>query len=255
MLKARVIPCLLLEGESLVKTVRFQDPNYIGDPINTVWIYNEMEVDELIFLDITATKEKRKPNFKIIEEIANECFMPLAYGGGVRDIADLERLFKIGIEKISINSYAFENPDFITEVSKLYGSQSIIVSIDIKNNYRNKYEVYTVGGSKNVKLKPVEWARRMEQAGAGELLITSINRDGTWDGYDVDLIRMITRSVSIPVIACGGAGKLDDFAYAVNEGGASAVAAGSMFVYQKKDLGVLIKYPAEEELVRFLYKQ
>jgi len=248
MLKTRVIPCLLLAGDRLVKTVKFENPSYIGDPVNTVWIYNEMEVDELIFLDIAATKENRKPNFKILEEIASECFMPLSYGGGINDIRDLEKLFKIGIEKISINSYAFENPDFITQVSKLYGSQSIIVSIDIKSNYWNKYEVYTVGGSKNVKLKPVEWARRMEQAGAGELLVTSINRDGTWEGYDINLIKMIADSVNIPVIACGGAGNIDDFAYAVNKGGASAVAAGSLFVYQKKDLGVLIKYPAEEEL-------
>jgi cyclase len=248
MLKTRVMPCLLLRNGALVKTIKFDKFNYIGDPINAVRIYNEKEVDELIFLDITATLEKRKPNFKLVSEIASECFMPLAYGGGVRTIEDLMELFKIGVEKVVINSYAAENSEFITEAANLFGSQSIIVSIDLKKNSLGQYQVYTNSGKKKTDFHPVEYAIRMQEKGAGEIFLTSIDRDGTWEGYDIDLIRQITEDISIPVIASGGAGKIDDLLKAVQVGGASAVAAGSMFVYQGKDLGVLIKFPQKSEL-------
>jgi len=248
MLKTRVMPCLLLRNGALVKTIKFDKFNYIGDPINAVRIYNEKEVDELVFLDIRATLEKRKPDFKLVSEIASECFMPLAYGGGVTAIDDLKELFKIGVEKIVINSYAAENSDFIKEAANIFGSQSIIVSIDVKKNILGIYQVYTNSGKKKTNFHPVEYAIMMQEKGAGEIFLTSMDKDGTWEGYDIALIKQITQTISIPVIASGGAGNIDDFFKAVQIGGASAVAAGSMFVYQGKDLGVLIKFPPKSEL-------
>jgi len=243
MLKTRVIPCLLLNGESLVKTVRFDKPSYIGDPINTVRIFNELEVDELIFLDIKATPEKRGPNFKILSEIANECFMPLSYGGGITKLQEVKEIFNIGLEKIAVNTYAFDDPDFISKIAYLYGSQSVIGAIDIKKNLFGKYEVFSNSGSKKMKKNPVEWAIELEKKGAGELLITSIDREGTWKGYDIALIKSITEAVNIPVIANGGASGITDIVEVVKNGGASAAALGSMVVYQQKGLGVLINFP------------
>ena len=248
MLRTRVMPCLLLQGESLVKTVKFKKLNYIGDAINTVRIFNQMEVDELIFLDIQATVERRKPPFEIIQDIASECFMPFAYGGGIRDLDDIKRIFSIGVEKIVINSYAYEHPEFITLAADKFGSQSIIVSIDSKKNFWGKYEVFTQRGRKKTKMSPIEYAQKMERLGAGEIFINSIEKDGTWDGYDITLIQDVSAAVKIPVIACGGAGSIADLGKAVKEGGASAVAAGSLFVYQAKDLGVLINFPEQAEL-------
>lgn len=252
MLKIRVIPCLLLKNNGLVKTVKFKDPKYVGDPINAVKIFNEKEVDELIFLDITATIEKKKPNFKVISDIASECFMPFGYGGGIRDLNDVRELFNLGIEKVIINSYAFEKPLFIKEASTIFGAQSIIVSIDVKKNLFGKYEVLTHSGQKNTKLDPVKFAKQMEDMGAGELFLNSIDRDGTMQGYDFELIKKVSESVNIPVIACGGAGKLQDFDDAVKRGGASGVAAGSMFVFYGKHRAVLISYPSIRELKTIL---
>jgi imidazole glycerol-phosphate synthase subunit HisF len=252
MLKTRVMPVLLLSGTSLVKTVKFRNPGYLGDPINAVRIYNEMEVDELVFLDIMATIENRRPSFSLIHEIAGECFMPLAYGGGISRTEDIRDLFKVGVEKVAINSYAVAHPEFITEAADLFGSQSIIVSIDVKRSLFGKYEIHINGGKKNTHLDPVSFAVQMQQVGAGELLLNSIDRDGTWEGYDTDLLKKVTSAVSIPVIACGGAGSIEDFGSAVKQGGASAVGAGSMVVYQGKDLGVLIKFPKKADLERIL---
>lgn len=248
MLKIRVIPCLLLVNESLVKTIKFKDHNYIGDPINTVRIFNDLEVDELIFLDITATNENRKPNLEMLRKIASECFMPLTYGGGIKNVDEIKEILNIGIEKVAINSHSFENIEMISAASGLYGSQCIVSSIDVKKNLSGKYEVYTHSGTKNTGISPEDWSVRLEKAGTGEILLTSIDKDGTWSGYDIELIKKVSGKVNIPVIANGGAGSLSDFRSAVLEGGASAVAAGSMFVYQKKDCGVLINYPGEEEL-------
>src|SRR5574341_427540 len=248
MLRTRVMPCLLLRNRGLVKTVRFKDPNYVGDPINTIRIFNEKEVDELILLDITATTEKKRPNFQVISEVASECFMPLTYGGGIRSVEDAKMIFRLGVEKVAVNSYALENPAFIRKFADLFGSQSIIVSIDVKKTWLGKYVVHSHGGKTVTKLDPIEWARQAEGAGAGELLLTSIDRDGTYDGYDIELIKQVTSAVNIPVIACGGAGKVADFTTAVNNGGASAVAAGSMVVYQGKKRGVLINFPGRREL-------
>jgi imidazole glycerol-phosphate synthase subunit HisF len=248
MLRVRVMPCLLLRGWGLVKTVKFNNPNYVGDPINAVRIYNEKEVDELIFLDITATPESKDPPFQMISEIAGECFMPFTYGGGVRTIEEIRTIFSLGVEKVAINSYGVENPTFIRAAADLFGSQSIIVSIDVKKNLRGKYRVYTHGGRKATNLDPVQLAVQMEQAGAGEILLTSIDRDGTMEGYDIELIRNVSKALNIPLIACGGAGTVEHLAEAVKVGRASAVATGSMVVYQGKNRGVLIKFPTKMEL-------
>lgn len=248
MLKTRVMPCLLLRNRGLVKTVRFKNPNYVGDPINTIRIFNEKEVDELILLDITATPDKKKPQFRIIEEVASECFMPLTYGGGVRTVEDVKTIFGLGVEKVAVNSYAIEKPSFIRACAELFGSQSIVVSIDVRKNWLGRYTVHANGGRTATEVDPVEWARRAEEAGAGEILLTSINRDGTYEGYDIELLKQVTSSVTVPVIACGGAGSVADFIAAVKVGGASAVAAGSMVVYQKKNMGVLINFPPRLEL-------
>jgi cyclase len=252
MLKTRIIPCLLLRGASLVKTVKFGRFEYIGDPINTVRIFNELEVDELIFLDISATKEGRSLNLKILSEIADECFMPLCYGGGVKVIDDIKAIFRIGLEKVTINSYAFERPEFITEAAEKFGSQSILVSIDVKRNLWGKYEVCTVGGTRHTKRDPVEYAIEMEKRGAGELLLTAIDREGTWSGFDVELVEKVTSAVRIPVIANGGAGSIEDIRKVIKDGKASAVALGSMVVYQKKDMGVLVNFPSKHDLKQIL---
>ncbi|TLD40944.1 MAG: Imidazole glycerol phosphate synthase cyclase subunit [Candidatus Jettenia ecosi] len=252
MLKTRVIPCLLLKNRGLIKTIKFKDPKYVGDPINAVRIFNEKEVDELIFLDTTATLENRKPNFQFISEIASECFMPFGYGGGIRDVNDIKEIFNLGVEKIIINSYAVENPDFIRKASELYGSQSIVVSIDVKKNFFGKYEIYTQSGKKPTKLDPVEFAVKMQEFGAGEIFLNSIDRDGTLQGYDIELIKKVSESLSISVIASGGAGKIEDFVDAAKKGGASAVAAGSMFIFHGKYRAVLINYPSPGLIERIL---
>lgn len=248
MLTVRAIPCLLMTKRKLVKTVKFKHPAYVGDPINAIKIYNEKEVDELVVLDITAAVEGREPDFAMISDITGECFMPLAYGGGVTKMEHLYRLFKMGVEKVSINSHAAQYPEFITQAAREFGSQSIIFSIDVRSKLFGRYDCCIRAGSQSVGKNPVELAKLAEDSGAGEILLTSIDRDGTWEGYDVELIRKVTSEVSIPVIASGGAGKVEDFSAAVNQGGASAVAAGSMVVYQKKGMGVLINFPKREVL-------
>ncbi len=242
------MPCLLVSNGRLVKTVRFRNPAYVGDPVNAIKIYNEKEVDELILLDITATVEGRKPDFSFLSEVADECFMPLAYGGGICDIDDISRIFSLGIEKVAINSYALENPSFVEKAAAVFGSQSILLSMDVKKNLFGKYRVYGRGGRNGTDHEPAAWAARMERIGAGEILLNSIDQDGTMEGYDTTLIRKVTEAVTVPVIACGGAGRIQDFKMAVEEGGASAVAAGSMVVYQGKNKGVLINFPSRDDL-------
>ena len=246
------MPCLLVSNGRLVKTVRFRNPAYVGDPVNAIKIYNEKEVDELILLDITATAEGRRPDFSFLSEVADECFMPLAYGGGIRDIDDISRIFSLGIEKVAINSYALENPSFIEKAAAVFGSQSILLSMDVKKNLFGKYRVYGRGGRNGTDHEPAAWAARMERMGAGEILLNSIDQDGTMEGYDTTLIRKVTEAVTVPVIACGGAGRIQDFKMAVEEGGASAVATGSMVVYQGKNKGVLINFPSQDDLKNIL---
>lgn len=248
MFKTRVIPCLLFKGQGLVKTTQFGDSKYVGDPINAVRIFNEKEVDELILLDIQATVEKKTPQMKRISEIASECFMPLCYGGGIRSLDDIQEIIGLGVEKVVINTYAVENPGFIGSAAERFGSQSIVVAIDARRHPSGKYEMFICSGKLGTKLDPVEHAKRMEEMGCGEIFLNSIDRDGTLKGYDIELISQVSHSVSIPVIACGGAGSLSDFREAVELGGASAVSAGSLFVFHGKHRAVLITYPSEEEL-------
>ena len=248
MLQVRVMPCLLLQEGRLVKTKKFKSPVYVGDPINAIKIYNEKEVDELVVLDISATKERRDPQFDLLEDIASECFMPICYGGGVRNMAQLKKIFSLGFEKVALNTYAAENPDFIKEAAATYGSQSIVASIDVKKGFLKGYNVMTRSGSNKVSANPASYAKMMQDAGAGEILLYSIDKDGTWEGFDIELVKTITNAVTLPVVACGGAGNLAHIKAVVKEGGASAVAIGSMAVFQGKDLGVLIKFPKRLDL-------
>ena len=248
LIRTRVIPCLLLKGQGLVKTVNFTNPKYVGDPINAVKIFNDKEVHELVFLDITASTEKRAPRLDFISDIASECFMPLGYGGGIRTVKQAEEIFNRGVEKIIINSGAVEKPTFINELANLFGSQSIVVSIDIKKNFFGNYQTYTYSGKSKTSWDPVTWAQEAERLGAGEIFLNSIDRDGMMNGYDIPLIKSVSKAISIPVIACGGAGTVEDFGRAVYDGGASAVAAGSMFVFYGKYRAVLINFPDDQEL-------
>lgn len=239
---------MLLKDESLVKTVQFGKYGYIGDSINTCRIFNELEVDELCFLDISASKEKRDPHYKILQEIANECFMPLSYGGGISNFAQAEKVFSIGFEKMIINSSSFSEPRLVTDIARVYGSQAVVVAVDVKKNFWGKYEVYGESGTINHKKNPVEWVKEMEDRGAGEILLTSIDREGTWKGFDLDLVKKVTDSTSLPVIAHGGAGNLHHIEEVVKKSHASAVALGSMVVYQKQGLGVLVNFPDKKSL-------
>lgn len=253
MLRTRVIPCLQLIDESLVKTIKFNNPGYIGDPINTVRIFNELEVDELCFLDIRATVEKRQPNFKILSEIANECFMPLAYGGGIKDAETAKRILSIGFEKIILNTAAMEIPRIVSEIASYSGNQSVIGSIDLKKNFFGKHQVFTRDGTNKTDVDPVAYAQRLVELGVGELLVTSMDNDGTWKGFDLEIIKKIASAVNVPVIANGGAGNIQHIKEVVKTSNASAVALGSMVVYQKMGMGVLINFPDKkmiEEVLR-----
>ncbi|HSF55145.1 MAG TPA: AglZ/HisF2 family acetamidino modification protein [Algoriphagus sp.] len=252
MLKTRVIPALLLRNDALVKTVKFKKASYIGDPVNTVRIFNELEVDELVFLDITATNDKRTPNLKILSEIANECFMPLGYGGGLRDFDTIKSIFAIGFEKVVLNTFSHEKPAFVTQVAEHFGNQAVVASIDVKKSFWGKNEVYSHAGQKNTGKDPVQWALELQDLGAGEILLTSIDQEGTWSGFDLDLIKKVTDAVSIPVIAHGGAGTVQHIVDSVKRGGASAVALGSMVVYQQKEMGVLVNFPDKHQLENHL---
>lgn len=248
MLKTRIIPCLLLKDKGLVKGRQFKDHYYVGDPINAVRIFSEKEASELVFLDITATFEKRTLDIVFITKIAEESCMPFTVGGGIKTIKDVKKILNAGSEKVSINTQAVDNPTFIKEIADTFGHQSIVVSIDVKKNKHGAYEVYTRSGTKPTGLDPVEWALKVESLGAGEILLGSIDLDGTMCGYDILLIKKVSAKVRIPVIACGGAGKLEDFGKAIKLGGCSAVAAGSYFVFYGKKRAVLINYPSDEEI-------
>jgi len=252
MIDTRVIPCLLLKGRGFVKTKKFENPRYLGDPINILKIFNEKEAHELVILDITATIERRKPNFSYLSEMAGECFMPLAYGGGITSVEDIKRILSIGFEKVVINSSAYRKPKLIKQASNIFGSQSIVVSIDAKKDILGRYDVYTRSGTHSTKNRPNEFAIQMETMGAGEILITSIERDGTMSGYDIPLIKSISNAVSVPVLSCGGAGNLHDFSNAIKQGGASAVVAGSMFVFHGKQRGILISFPDDAKLRAYI---
>lgn len=246
MLKSRVIPVLLLKGRGFVKTTNFKNPVYLGDPINIVKIFNEKEVDEIVILDIAASIEKRLPQFELIKEIVTEAFMPVTYGGGLNEVEDVKKLFRNGIEKVSLNSITYSNPLLIKDIVKFAGSQSVVVSMDVKRNFFGKYELYSMGGKVKTNKDISKHIIDIVNLGAGEILINSIDRDGTMTGYDLDLVKMITKTVDIPVIVCGGAKNKFDLKLAIDNG-ASAAAAGSMFVFQGKHKAVLISYPSLNE--------
>lgn len=241
--RARIIPVLLLNKGGLYKTVNFKNARYIGDPINSVKIFNEKEADELLLLDYTASVEKRGPDFAKIGEIAGEAFMPMAYGGGIRSLDDAKKVFNSGFEKVVLNSILFDDLSLIEKVGAIYGAQAVVGCIDVKKGLFGGTKAYAFSGTKKSSYTPFQWAKKLEDAGVGEIIINSIDKDGTWSGYALDVISEVSHNVKVPVIACGGAGSPDDFKAAVSAG-ASAVAAGSMFVYQKKGMGVLISFPS-----------
>ncbi len=241
----RVIPCLLLRDRGLVKTVQFKKDVYIGDPVNAVRIFNEKEVDELILLDIDATRDGRGPDFETIAEIAGECFMPVAYGGGIRSFADVQKVIRSGIEKVVINSIAYRSMDVISEASAVYGTQAVVGSIDARKSFLGGHKVHSCSGTKEEPVKLLDHVAALVEAGAGEIFINSIDRDGMMNGYDIDLVRKVSDATRVPVIASGGAGSVADLVRAVREGGASAVAAGSIFVFHGKHKAVLINYPKD----------
>ena len=230
MLKTRIIPCMLFNGLNLIKTIRFDTIRNLGNPVQMARVYNSRNVDELIFIDMKATQEKRSPALEIIKEIAKECFMPLTIGGGIHSMKDIENLLKIGADKISINSEAIENSTFISQAAKKLGSQCVVISIDAKK-IGKEYFVFKNRGLINTKKTAVEWAKEVERLGAGEIFLTSIDQDGAMTGYDSELIKKVSSAVSIPVIASGGAGKVQDIIDAIKIGGADAVSLASMFHY------------------------
>jgi imidazole glycerol-phosphate synthase subunit HisF len=253
--RIRIIPVLLIKGDGLVKSVQFKNHKYVGDPINAVKIFNDKEVDELAILDITATARGKGPDIKKIAEIASEAFMPLSYGGGITSLDQVKEVMRNGIEKVVLNKSAHERPGLITEISNAFGAQAMVVSIDVKKNLWGKYKVFIDNGTKNTGLDPVDFAKQCEERGAGEILLNSIERDGTYKGYDINLLQMVAGAVNIPIVACGGAGSLEDFKAAVKEGKASAVSAGSMFVFQRPHNAVLISYPTQKQLAEQLYSK
>jgi len=251
MLQTRVIPCLLLHQGGLVKTIGFKNPYYVGDPINAVKIFNEKEVDELILLDIDATVKQKSPQHELIKDIVSEAFMPICYGGGIRTVDQMRRLFALGVEKVSISCGSIENQSLVKDGATLFGSQSIIVTLDVKKSgLQRHYSVVTHNGKKNTGLDPVETAEYIEKMGAGELLINNVDEDGRMRGYDENLVKQISTAVNIPVVALGGAGSLKDFKSVVQNSAVSAVAAGSLFLFKGARKGVLINYPKQFELKR-----
>ena len=253
MRRSRVIPVLLLKDGGLVKTKKFKSPAYVGDPINAVKIFNEKEIDEIAILDIDATRLKKGPDMKWISEIAGEAFIPLAYGGGITNVDQVKELFYIGVEKVIFNYTAYANPNVLTESAKLVGSQSVVASVDVKKNIFGKYKVAIKNATETINTDVIPYIKGLEEAGAGEIFLNVVDRDGMYAGYDQDLIKMISPQINIPLIICGGASSLDDFKMA-SQNGASAVAAGSFFVFQRPHNAVLISYPSQQELRTKVYQ-
>jgi cyclase len=246
MLRHRVIPVLLLHNGGLVKTKQFSKPIYLGDPLNAINIFNDKEVDELIFLDIDATKKSQKIDFELISDIASECFMPFAYGGGISTIEEIEKLFYIGVEKVIINS-ALSDTSLINEAIRRFGSQSIVASIDIKDK-----KIYSHVNKKTLDIEIETYIKNIESLQVGEIFVNSVDRDGMMEGYDIDLIQQISRLTNIPIIACGGAGKIEDLKEIIDKTDVSAVGAGSFFVFVGVHNAVLITYPKYKDLEEIL---
>lgn len=247
MLRPRIIPSLLIKDKGLVKTLNFKSSKYVGDPINAVRIFNEKEVDELAIFDIDATVHKNEPDYLLIEKLANQSRMPLCYGGGVKTVEQAQKIFGLGIEKIALSSAAIQNPELVTKIADRVGSQSVIVVLDIKKKILGGYELYTHNGNKSTGINPIKFAKELEQAGVGEIIINSIDKDGTMQGYDFALIDKITEVVNIPLTVLGGAGSLDDIQKTIERYGVIGVAAGSLFVFQGPYKAVLINYPNQTQ--------
>ena len=251
MFRPRIIPVLLLKGNALVKSKGFKDFRYIGDPINAVKVFNDLKADELVFLDIEATKEKRTISTELVRQVGEEANMPFAVGGGIKNLDEIQKIIAQGAEKVIINTCAVENPKFIREASDNFGSSTIVVCIDVKKKFFSGNVVWSNSGSKSSKYSPKDFAKLIEENGAGEIIIQSINKDGTMSGYDLDLIKEISTTVTIPVVALGGAGNLEHMIEAYKKGFASALAAGSLFVFQGPKKGVLINYIENSDLSFF----
>lgn len=253
MLETRIIPCLLLQEERLVKTIKFSNPVYVGDPVNTIKIFNEKEVDELILLDINASKKNVLPNYNYIKQLAQECFMPLCYGGGINSLHIADKLFEIGVEKLSVQNIIFENFDIITQITRKYGSQSLVVSVDIKKDIFGRYKIYNSSKKIKYNFEITTFLKKIEDAGAGEILINFVDLDGTKSGLNLNFIQNFVKSINIPIIICGGLNSLSEINSAV-ACGVSAIAAGAFFVFQGPHRAVLITYPSKEELLKFQIK-
>ena len=251
MFRPRIIPVLLLQGNALVKSKGFKDFRYIGDPINAVKVFNDLKADELVFLDIEATKEKRTISTELVSQVGEEANMPFAVGGGIRNLDEIQNIIAKGAEKVIINTCAVENPKFIREASDNFGSSTIVVCIDVKKKFFSGEVVWRNSGSKPSKYSPKDFAKIIEENGAGEIIIQSIDKDGTMSGYDLDLVKEISTAVTIPVVALGGAGNLEHMIEAYKKGFASALAAGSLFVFQGPNKGVLINYIEKSDLSFF----
>ncbi len=244
MLKKRVIPCLDVHNGRVVKGVNFVNLRDAGDPVEVAKVYNLAGADELVFLDITASAHERSIMIEVVARTADEVFIPLTVGGGIRELSDFRDILRVGADKISVNSAALKRPEFISEAAWRFGSQCVVVAIDAKRRLEGGFDVYLNGGRVNTGRDAVEWAIEAEKLGAGEILLTSMDTDGTKDGYDVELTRAITQAVGIPVIASGGAGKLEHFKQVIIEGGADAVLAASLFHYRELEIMDLKRYLA-----------
>jgi len=250
-LRHRVIPFLLVKDHGLVKTNHFADPKYVGDPINAIRIFNEKEVDELALLDISATPEQRGPNFDLVRDVASECFMPLAYGGGVRNLADAEGLFSLGVEKVVLRSAAMTDLQVVTAIADYAGASSVTVSVDVKKPRIGRHQLFGPGTPAHGDSDWTGFIRRVIDAGAGEIVLNSVDRDGTMSGLDEHLIASAAQVSTVPLVAVGGVGSLDHIRAGV-DAGADAVGAGSFFVFYGPRRAVLITYPSYEELTALL---
>ncbi len=247
MLRPRIIPSLLLHDKGLVKTINFKSPKYVGDPINAVRIFNEKQVDELAFFDIDATVLGKEPDYALIEKLANQSRMPLCYGGGVQTVEQAQKIFSLGIEKIALSSAVIKNPQLVTQIADRVGSQSVIVVLDVKKKLLGGYEVYTHNGKRSTGINPVKFVIELEQLGAGEIILNSIDQDGVMKGFDMILIDKIAENISIPLTVLGGAGSLEDIEKVIDKHGVIGVAAGSLFVFKGPYKAVLINYPTQSE--------
>jgi len=243
----RIIPILLLTESGVVKTTKFKGPRYVGDPINALRVFNEKEVDEVVIVDIHAWNHKRGPDFVRVAELAGECFMPLGYGGGITTLDQIRGLFRCVIEKILLNTALHSHPDLVSRAASIAGSQSVVACIDVKKNWLGRPRVCVAGGTVDTGLDPIEWAKQVEARGAGEIILQSIDADGSQAGYDLDLITKVASAVTVPLVALGGAGNLADMAAAIRAG-AHAAAAGSFFVFHGKHRAVLITYPNQAQI-------